>query len=373
MSDLNIIPAGQQGAIIPFTSGAAPSYAQADAAYAEAMSKFNTGESLNRISLKAGRFRLTVGGEEILSTPGPLNVVVHGFAPSESRRFYAAAFDANEKGYKAPDCYSKDNVTPESNSVNRQSQQCSVCPQNVKVEGRGKACSTIHRLAVSIPGDKSFRLFVLDVSGMSIYGTSNPAANLYNLKEYRTMLSSRDMRGDAVVVALVVDETASVSKMMFAPVGYVDEATFNYNTANLDAKELTRYTDFSFSSGSRAPTLDSATAGSGVLSSSGPAARTESPAQQTAQQGNPFAAQQTAQQGSPFAAQQTAQQGNPFAAQQTAQQEQSVTPASNMYNQTPASQQTVEHAATPSEQRNSGPTAMSSVEDVLNSLSGAGG
>jgi hypothetical protein len=113
------------------------------------------GGGARRISLRGGRFREMVGGEQVnVKSDGFLNVVILN-AAKLSRTYYSGAYDAENPS--APTCWSADTQAPASEvpADQRQASRCMDCPQNIKGSGQGesRACRFNQRIAVFLEGN----------------------------------------------------------------------------------------------------------------------------------------------------------------------------------------------------------------------------
>ncbi len=181
------------------------------------------GMSVNRISLRGGKFRFNKEGVEVGVHRGEfLDVVIVGANPHVSRTFYLKQYSDGDSATR-PDCYSKDGRTPEADSPAVQAEACAVCPQNIKGSavggtGKGKACGYRKRLVVTsdtwIDGDA----FALDVAAMGLFGDDNPAMKQFNLKSYIEALKANGLIANAVVTRLTFDDKSTVPKLFFKPI-----------------------------------------------------------------------------------------------------------------------------------------------------------
>lgn len=190
----------------------------------------------NRIGLKGSRFRIIVNGnEESVVESNSLRVIVVGAAPAVSRVFYQGAYRANEKA--SPVCYSADGIAPPEDVKQKQSDKCATCPQNIKGSkiaddgSKTKACQYFRRLVVMIDGDDEFRLFRLDAKAMTLFGESQEKLGRYSLNDYAKFLATRNVDVGMLITELSFDTDSSVPKVLFKPVGYIDE----YQAEQVDA------------------------------------------------------------------------------------------------------------------------------------------
>jgi hypothetical protein len=210
----------------------------------------------NKITLKAGRFRMIVGGQEVKETPGPLTVVIQAASQFNSRAFYAAAYDASAEA-KAPDCYSEDGTTPSVKATRPQANACALCPQNVKNAQGLKTCKTFKRVAVTMADDPDKGLYQLDAGALTLFGDDDVANNKFNLKNLSSLLAKRQLPSSAVLVQVAVDTKATVSKMLFTPMAVLPTDLHTERQAHFDPAEIARMlkTDIAVTTPAPAPAL----------------------------------------------------------------------------------------------------------------------
>ena len=175
------------------------------------------GDSVPRLKLEQGRWRIREGGDEIMLDTLHADVIVVGLLPVESKTFYAKAYVPGQEP-AAPDCASIRGDKPDMGSTSPQSATCSTCPQNVwgsKITPQGtetKACSDTRRLAVVSADDPSGTVYLLSV----------PAASLKNFKAYMKQLAVRGYSIDLVVTRLTAG-TANYPLYEFNALNFIDE------------------------------------------------------------------------------------------------------------------------------------------------------
>ena len=176
-----------------------------------------SGESVPRLKLEQGRWRIREGGDEIMLDTLHADVIVVGLMPVESKTFYAKAYVPGQEP-AAPDCASIRGDKPDAGSTSPQSATCATCPQNVwgsKITPQGtetKACSDTRRLAVVSADDPSGTVYLLSV----------PAASLKNFKAYMKQLAVRGYSIDLVVTRLTAG-TANYPLYEFNAMNFIDE------------------------------------------------------------------------------------------------------------------------------------------------------
>lgn len=209
-----------------------PAYLQTSAvakALAEQIDGGLAGKSINRISLRNGKFRFVRGGVEVgVHRAQTLDVVIIAANPHVGRQFYIKPFDSDDTGQR-PDCYSVDGRAPAEDSPARQSATCALCPQNVMgsaKNGQGRACSFKKRLVVTSHDAIGGEAFAIDVAGMGLFGDDDPPQKLFNLKSYIEALKANHLIVPAVVTRLSFDDEASVPKLFFTPVRVLSAEEF---------------------------------------------------------------------------------------------------------------------------------------------------
>lgn len=180
------------------------------------------GDGLRRISLKGGKFREFVGGEQIrVSTENGMNVVIVNAAPI-SRTYYAGAYDPNNA--IAPHCWSADTQTPakEVPEDQRQSARCADCPQNIRGSGQGesRACRFGQRLAIAIEG-KLDTVYQLQLPATSIFGDAKDGK--MPMQAYAKFLQAHNTPAIAIVTEMYFDVNSEVPKLFFKPVRPLEE------------------------------------------------------------------------------------------------------------------------------------------------------
>lgn len=178
------------------------------------------GGDYKRISLKGGKFRLKVGGEQV-GTPRsePLNIVIVE-AAELSRTYYSADYDPDTPA--PPTCWSSDSKKPDDSvsAENRQSDSCKDCPMAIKGSGQrnSAACRFSQRLAVALDTQ-------LEEEIIPVYQLSLPAKSVFGAAEnghmpmqaYGKMLKTHKAPAIAVVTEMYFDEDSETPKVFFKP------------------------------------------------------------------------------------------------------------------------------------------------------------
>jgi len=181
------------------------------------------------ISIKGKAFAVVRDGErEILRNPKDpeaaatsLDLVLIKANKGTSKVFYIKGYDKDSEGQK-PDCYSNDGITPGADSQNKQASKCATCKHNQwgsrvteKGASKGKACSDSVRIAVAPAGQ------INDAMLLRV-----PPASIKALGEYGRVLAKRNVGYNMVVTKVSFDMEAESPKLMFKPVGFLDDDGF---------------------------------------------------------------------------------------------------------------------------------------------------
>lgn len=216
--------------IIPFDSDQLPAHLQGGASVNDALTKGVMG-GFPVLSIKGKTFTIVSGDtRSVITKPDDpdepasnIQVVILDANPELSKTYYESEY---EEGSNAkPTCASDDGIKPLADVEEQQSKTCAACPHNAwgsGKNGRGKACQDARRLAVA-PAGQLNEPMLLRV----------PPASLRPLKDYGTMLAKRGVSFDAVITKLRFEPGESSPKLIFAPVGFLDEDQYN---AAQDAK-----------------------------------------------------------------------------------------------------------------------------------------
>ena len=194
-----------------------------------------TGRSLPaHISIADNRFALVddLGG----STPWPqlaLDVVMLDVGEQSFRTYFDPSKPYNPKAEaedKVPICVSADNVTPDADAQQPQSQYCANCPMNAwgsdPKGGKGKACQEYKRVAVAVLGGPEGMVYRLGV----------PSGSHKNLRDFgayiRTIPNVTDINDVTVRI-----EFESQGVLKFTPIGYVETQLLHYWADRVDRIE----------------------------------------------------------------------------------------------------------------------------------------
>ena len=199
------------------------------------------GGDYKRISIKGGKFRLMVAGEQVgKPRTDALDVVIID-AAELSKTYYEGAYDPDKT--EAPHCWSSDNKTPDASVPEDQkmSDSCKNCPMSIKGSGQrdSAACRFSQRLAVVLESQ-------LDEEEPPIYQISLPAKSLFGAAEnghmpmqaYGKMLKGHKAPAIAVVTSMYFDEDSETPKLFFKPNRMLGEDELTSVVALRDSDEV---------------------------------------------------------------------------------------------------------------------------------------
>jgi len=182
------------------------------------MSGSESSTTTRRISLKGGKFRQMVNGEQLsVSKDNEMNIVIVDAAPI-SRTYYEGAYDPNNPA--PPACWSDDTRTKRPSEAvpadTRQANSCNNCKQDIKGSGQGnsRACRFGQRIAVAIEGDMD-TIYQMQLPATSIFGDVN--GDKMPMGAYVRKLAAHKTPAAAIVTTMYFDEEAEVPKLYFKP------------------------------------------------------------------------------------------------------------------------------------------------------------
>lgn len=176
-----------------------------------------------RISLRGGKFRMVVNGEEILtSNSESLNVVIVNAAKDVSRTFYAGAYNPKADA-TPPDCWSNNGVSPDASIEEPQHHNCAECPQNVKGSGAGggRACRHFRRIAVALADDVGGDVYQLTLASKSIFGKGD--LNHMPFEQYAKYVGSQGYNLNTLSTEMRFDPDSDTAKLYFKPLKFLSK------------------------------------------------------------------------------------------------------------------------------------------------------
>jgi hypothetical protein len=239
--------------IIPFGSGQiAPIVFNSDNGQQTFLDSTKPIISTSRISIRSGKFRMEIGGQEQGVTTDPIDVIVLRMSPYILRQYYGRPY--NPQDQSPPACFSNgDTDGPHPNAISPQNKTCSGCRHNVKGSssvGTGKACGSRLKIAVLLANNiMGSKIFEIDIPPASLWGDTEKVgdtvrAGFNGLVRY---LGERKIDSRSAVIRISMDEASSTPKLWFSPVGYVnateqEAAHIEAQSQTTEAVEATIYT-----------------------------------------------------------------------------------------------------------------------------------
>lgn len=205
-----------------------------------------SGGAGKRISLKGGKFRMFVDGEQVsVSKLDTMNVVVVN-AASVSRTYYEGTYDPNNP--TAPSCWSADTRTPAADvpADQKKASRCADCPMNVKGsgQGEGRACRFNQRLAITLEG-KPEEVYQLQLPATSLFGDAKGGD--MGMQAYAKFLNAHNTPIIAVMTEMRFDENAETPKLFFKPVRPLTEAELKIAVEMKDSEDAIKAITFTVS------------------------------------------------------------------------------------------------------------------------------
>lgn len=176
------------------------------------------GDPVNRLGIRASRFRVNINGKEATLKTLELDVVVIGARSGLAKSYFSKEFDEESKN-DSPDCFSFDGKAPHSSVPAPMCQSCVACPMNKfgsKITKQGKeakACSDSKRLAVMLADLPEEGPLLLSISPTS----------LKPLSQYTAELRKRGIPPECIRTTLSFDPDVSYPKLNFTFGGFLTE------------------------------------------------------------------------------------------------------------------------------------------------------
>jgi hypothetical protein len=213
----------------------------------DAVTKALVGNSgSKRISLRGGKFRMVVNGEEILtSNSESLNVVIVNAARDVSRTFYAKAYNPKEDA-AIPDCWSNDGVTPDATAEAPQHHNCAECPQNVKGSGTSgsRACRHFRRVAVALADDIGGDVYQLQLASKSIFGKGDLTHMPF--EQYVKYVGSQGYNLNTLTTEMRFDPDSDTAKLFFKPLKFLSKEQWEIAKRQGETQSAKRAVEFVF-------------------------------------------------------------------------------------------------------------------------------
>ena len=226
-----------------FSGGNVPAFARNNelSDTARALTGGGAGNSIKRISIKGGVFRLVLGGKEVASIEDRhLDVVIVRAAPKVSRIFYAGAYDADK--IVRPECWSNDGETPDASIKDPQASSCAKCSQNIAGSGQGnsRACRYQQRLAVVLANDMEGDVLQLTLPATSIFGKEE--GDKRPLQAYARFLAAQNppVNPEQIVTRMKFDTKAESPKLFFQPVRWLTDDEYPTSISQGESEDAKR-------------------------------------------------------------------------------------------------------------------------------------
>lgn len=198
------------------------------------------GRTSRRISIRGGRFREIINGDQLrVNSSGSMNVVIVK-SSRISRTYYEGAYDPEKTS--PPRCWSSDSERPDDSvpAAQRMSNKCSSCPMNVKGSGntgQGRACRFSMRLAVCIEGNMD-TVYQMQLPATSIFGDVKDQK--MGMQGYAKFLKANGLMLAGLVTQMYFDENSETPKLFFKPVRALDDEELNAAVVAYESEEATQ-------------------------------------------------------------------------------------------------------------------------------------
>jgi len=172
---------------------------------------------MRRISIRGGRFREMINGEQVrVNSSGQLNLVILDSSPI-GRTYFEGVYDPENP--TAPTCWSADSETPAADvpADQRKATACRNCPMNIKGSGQGnnsRACRFNLRLAVALENNYS-DVYQLQLPATSLFGDAKDGK--MGMQAYARFMDANGLPVGAVVTTAYFDENSETPKLYFKP------------------------------------------------------------------------------------------------------------------------------------------------------------
>lgn len=199
------------------------------------------GGTSRRISIKGGRFREMVNGEQLrVNSSGSMNIVVLSTSKI-GRTYFEGAYDPDSPA--APTCWSQDSEKPDASvpAESRKADSCRDCPMNIKGSGQGdgRACRFNVRLAIALEGQLD-RVYQLQLPATSLFGEAKDGR--MGMQAYAKFLDANEMPIIGLVTTMYFDENSETPKLYFKPARPLNEEELHAALALADHEDVKKAT-----------------------------------------------------------------------------------------------------------------------------------
>lgn len=183
------------------------------------------------LSLNGKRFTVIRGDEKKVvmnpldpsSTAQYIDVVLVRVPKFTAKAYYSGTYSADNEEAQTPICFSSTGIIPDQGCAQPQSACCKTCPKNAwgsavdakGIAGKGKACRDAVRLAIAPRGSLK-ETMLLRV----------PPTSIKALGDYGSKLTKHNVPYMAAVTRIKFDPNETAQKLVFEPVGFLDEDQF---------------------------------------------------------------------------------------------------------------------------------------------------
>ena len=180
-----------------------------------------SGGTTRRISIKGGRFREMVNGEQLrVNSSGSMNVVILN-SSKIGRTYFEGVYDPENPA--PPTCWSPDSEKPDAAvpDAQRKAASCRDCPMNIKGSGtgEGRACRFNVRLALAIEGSLD-KVYQMQLPATSLFGDGKDGK--LGMQAYAKFLNANEMPMIGLVTTMYFDENSETPKLYFKPARPLD-------------------------------------------------------------------------------------------------------------------------------------------------------
>lgn len=202
-------------------------------------------------SIRGKQFRIVRNGEEKLlmnpkddrSAAQYITVVLVKIPEYTAKTYYESSYDSGATENQKPVCFSYTGVLPDASVEAPCNSNCKLCPKNqfgssVSVDGAartGKACRDSIRMAVAAPNR---------IDDPILFRV--PPTSIKALGQLGRELTARKVPYNAVLVEISFDPDSDAQKLVFRPVGFVNQeqyAQINEVAQSDVVKQITGVTD----------------------------------------------------------------------------------------------------------------------------------
>ena len=194
------------------------------------------GGGVPRISIRGGRFRQIVAGEQVnVNSSGSLKINIVN-AANIARTYFEGEYNPDNPA--PPTCWSADTKVPSPDvpEEGRQAARCMDCPMNIKGSGAGdsRACRFSQRLAITLEGAND-EVYQIQLPATSLFGEAKDGR--MGMQAYAKYLKAHKTPSMAVITEMYFDENSDTPKLYFKPARPLTEEELKQALVNRDSDE----------------------------------------------------------------------------------------------------------------------------------------